>query len=210
MEAVLDQRAIARKPQQQRAKDRFVRVLDEAEALLLDAGLNGFSIPELANRLGYTRASIYKFFPTPYAVLNELLNRYLHALELHLNCHAERLIGLPWRRLTAAIVELAAEFHNANPVGRLLILGGPVTDDSYRAQEITVQHLGRLARLLMKEHGFELPEEPDVPMLAVDIGTTCFRVSYFKHGEITAAYRDEAARAMIAYLAHYAGEDERG
>jgi hypothetical protein len=141
-------------------------------------------------------------------VLNELLNRYLHALERHLSEHAERLIGLPWRQLAAAIVELAAEFHNANPVGRLLILGGPVTDDSYRAQEITVQHLGRLARLLMKHRGFELPEEPDVSMLAVDIGTTCFRVSYFKHGEITPAYRDEASRAMIAYLSHYAGEDD--
>ncbi|MES1942505.1 regulatory protein TetR [Salinisphaera sp. PC39] len=207
MEAALDERAIARKPQQQRAKDRFERVLDTAETLLLEAGLGGFSIPELANRLGYTRASIYKFFPTPYAVLNELLNRHLHALETELNRHAERLLDLPWPRLTEAIVTLAADFHNAHPVGRLLILGGPVTDDSYRAQEITIQHLGRLARVLMHRQGVELPDEPDAATLAVDIGTTCFRVSFFKHGEITPAYRDEAARAMVAYLSHYAGEE---
>lgn len=210
METALDTRAIARRPQQQRAKDRFERVLEAAESLLLEAGLGGFSIPELANRLGFTRASIYKFFPTPYAVLNELLNRHLQALEEELGEQGERLLALPWRQLARAIVTLAADFHNAHPVGRLLILGGPVTDDSYRAQEIAIERLGHLARLLMQRHGVELPNEPDVATLAVDIGTTCFRVSFFKHGEITPAYRQEAARAMVAYLSEYTTATEDG
>jgi AcrR family transcriptional regulator len=206
MNQVLSSDALPRRPLQQRAKERFERVLEEAETLLLEAGLGGFSIPLLAERLGYPRATIYKFFPTPYAVLNELLGRCLARLEQALVREAAPVVaqGLPWREAAQLLVTHAAAFHNANPVARLLILGGPVSDESYRAQEITIQHLGSLTRRLFDTVGVKLPQEPDVATLAIDIGTTCFRHSVFLHGEITPAYRDEAVYAMLAYLSRYA------
>jgi AcrR family transcriptional regulator len=206
MNQALSSDALPRRPLQQRAKDRFERVLAEAEALLLETGLGGFSIPLLAGRLGYPRATIYKFFPTPYAVFNELLRRCLAELEETLVREAAPVVaqGLPWREAARLLVTHAAAFHNAKPVARLLILGGPVSDESYRAQEITIQHLGGLARQLLAAVGITLPAEPDVATLAVDIGTTCFRHSVLLHGEITPAYRDEAVYAMVAYLARYA------
>ena len=206
MNQVLSSDALPRLPLQQRAKDRFERVLEEAEILLLESGLGGFSIPLLAERLGYPRATIYKFFPTPYAVLNELLRRCLGRLEEALVREAAPVVtqGLPWREAARLLVTHAAAFHNANPVARLLILGGPVSDESYRAQEITIQHLGSLTRRLFATIGVTLPEEPDVATLAIDIGTTCFRHSVFLHGEITPAYRDEAVYAMVSYLSRYA------
>ncbi|HZR37597.1 MAG TPA: TetR/AcrR family transcriptional regulator [Nevskia sp.] len=206
MNQALSQDALPRQPLQQRAKDRFERVLEEAEALLLEAGLGGFSIPLLAERLGYPRATIYKFFPTPYAVFNELLRRCLARLEETLVREAAPVMaqGLPWREAARVLVTQAAAFHNANPVARLLILGGPVSDESYRAQEITIQHLGSLTRRLFDTVGIRVPQEPDVATLAIDIGTTCFRHSVFLHGEITPAYRDEAVYAMLAYLSRYA------
>lgn len=206
MNQALNRDALPRQPLQQRAKERFERVLEEAEALLLEAGLGGFSIPLLAERLGYPRATVYKFFPTPYAVLNELLRRCLAQLEESLALKAEPVVarGLPWREAARLLVTHAAAFHNANPVARLLILGGPVSDESWRAQEITIQHLGSLTRRLFAAVGVKLPQEPDVATLAIDIGTTCFRHSVFLHGAITPAYRDEAVYAMVAYLARYA------
>ncbi|MDR3417891.1 MAG: TetR/AcrR family transcriptional regulator [Nevskia sp.] len=199
--------ALARQPLQQRAKDRFERVIEASESLLLEKGLEGFSIPLLAERLGYARATIYKFFPTPYAVYNELLRRYLARLEeaLYRAGADSQASSISWQEATAAFVSLAADFHNANPVGRLLILGGPVTDESYRAQEITIAHLGSLTRRLLAGAGIVLPEmEPDTAALAVDIGTTCFRHSVFLHGTVTPSYRDEAVYAMVAYLSRYA------
>jgi hypothetical protein len=44
---------------------------------------------------------------------------------------------------------------------------------------------------------------PDVTTLAADIGTACFRRSFFEHGEITPAYRDAAVAAMTGFLAPY-------
>jgi AcrR family transcriptional regulator len=211
MTTLLHERAVARQPRQHRAKERFDQVLDAAQALLREGGLNAFSIPALAERLGYTRASIYKFFPTPYAVLNELAQRCLGQLESQLNSRASEVLTRPWPEAMRELVWGAAKFYNGNPVARLLVLGGPVSDDSYRAQEYTIQRLGKLARELLLARGIVLPKaRPDAATLLVEIGTTCLRLSQFLHGEITNEYREEAYHAMYAYLQRYAaGTDKR-
>lgn len=200
----LDQRAVARQPRQMRARVRFDQVIDAAEALLRAEGLGAFSIPEIAEKLGYTRASIYKFFPTPYAVLNELVTRKLAALEERLMHLAPQVLTQPWPQAMRAMVLKAAAFYNADLVARILVLGGPVTDDSYRAQELTIQRLGGLARELLLTRGLQIPKaRPDAAMLLVEVGTTCFRVSQFLHGRITPEYQEEAVQVMQAYLARY-------
>lgn len=196
--------ATARRPQQERGHKRFETVLNEAEALLLEKGLEGFSIPTLAERLDFSRRSIYKFFPTPYAVLNELTLRYLDKLKTTLIAEADTLLTLTHQDTVARIAAIGADFYNAHPVARLLILGGPVTDNSYRAQSLVVQAIGKAAGAYMQMRGMKLPvTSPDVANLTVEICLTCYRVSYLHHGKITDAYRDEAAYAMQAYLSKY-------
>ncbi len=203
MDDALDPQAVARQPTQQRAKERFNSILQEAEVLLIEKGLSGFSIPDLAERLGYTRGSVYAYFPTPYAILNELVKRYLVDLEALFYARAAELRELDWREGIARVVELAVRFHNANPAARLLILGGAVTDDSYRAQELTNKHLGELGRKVWSPSRILPKGPPDVTTLCVDIGTAVFRRSFFEHGEITPAYRDAATAAMTGFLAPY-------
>jgi AcrR family transcriptional regulator len=204
MNQPLDPGAIARQPTQQRSKARFDRVLEAAETLLLDVGLSGFSIPVLAERLGYTRGSVYAFFPTHYAILNELVVRYLVELETVFYSRADELVLMPWRDAVGAVVNLAADFHNSHPAARLLILGGAATDDSYRAQEMTIKRLGDLARAVWARNGVKLPKgPPDITTLATEIATAVMRRSFFEHGEITRPYREAAVRAMLAFLAEY-------
>jgi AcrR family transcriptional regulator len=199
-------KAVPRQPFQQRAKDRFEHVIEEAQVLLLEQGIAGFSIPALAERLGYVRGTIYNLFPTPNALLNELVQRYLGELETALVAEGGRLIDRPWQETLRGISVIAANFYNSRPVARMLLLGAPVSDESYRAFELTIQHLGGLANQLLVQRGLELPPAPpDIAMLAVELGTTCFRVSVLMHGEITAAYQEEARRVMVAYLSEFLG-----
>lgn len=203
MNDALDPAALARQPTQQRAKDRFDRILKEAEKLLIEQGLSGFSIPDLAQRLGYTRGSVYAYFPTPYAILNELVHQYLIELEGYFHGRLDELRRLPWREGVAAVVDHAVTFHNSNPAARLLILGGAVTDSSYRAQEQTNKRLGALGGMAWSIK-MQLPKNaPDMLTLAADIGTACFRRSVFEHGTITKAYRDAAVDAMTGFLSTY-------
>jgi AcrR family transcriptional regulator len=210
MAVALKVEARARQPQQSRGRARFEQVLQEARKLLRAEGLNGFSIPALAERLDCPRASIYKFFPTPYAVLNELVQRYLAELEAQLTRRSRDVLELDWPEAMKAIVWEAVRFYNANRLARLLVLGGPVSDDSYRAQELTIQRLGDLTRELLLKVGVQLPKSrPDAATLLIEIGTSCLRVSQFLHGEITPEYREEAYQAMRAYLARYAAPPAR-
>ncbi len=194
----------ARTPLQQRGQARFEVVLDAASTLLKEQGFTGFSIPALAERLGFTRASIYNFFPTPFAVLNELAKRELVALEERLMPLSEGQPRASWVKQIHRTVREVAQFYRERPVAQLLILGGPLTDESYRAQAITIQHLGSLSQRMFHVAGVALPQEPvDVMVLAVEIGTSCLRHSVFRHGHITPDYVEAAAEAMVRYLTPY-------
>lgn len=199
----LDPLAVARQPTQQRAKERFDRILQEAETLLVEEGLSGFSIPAVAERLGFTRGSVYAYFPTPYAILNELVRRYLVELESEFHARMGQLRSMHWREGIEAVVDHAVQFHNSHPAARLLILGGAVTDDSYRAQEQTNKRLGNLGRKAWTLTARLPAGAPDIITLSADIGTACFRRSFFEHGEITPAYRDAAVVAMSSFLDTY-------
>lgn len=206
MNEALDPLAIARRPTQKRAQERFDRILEEAERVLIERGLSGFSIPVIAERLGFTRGSVYAYFPTPYAVLNELVQRHLRELEKVFFSDAEELRKLGWRDGIARVVDHAVAYHNAHPAARLLLLGGAVTDDSYRAQELTNKRLGKLGRMAWPTARLAPDAPPDIGTLSADIGTACFRRSFFEHGEITTEYRDAAIAAMTGFLEHYARE----
>jgi AcrR family transcriptional regulator len=204
MDDLRPERSAARAPTQLRGQARFEIVLDAARQLLGEQGFAGFSIPALAEHLGFTRASIYNFFPTPYAILNELARRELQALEAHLVRRMARLKPSAWRDRIRLTVGEAARFYNQNPVARLLVLGGSLTDEGYRAQAVTIQHLGGLSQRMFADAGIALRREPvDVMVLAVELGVACFRHSVFAHGRITPAYEAEAAEVMTRYLEPY-------
>lgn len=202
MKPALDSRTLARKPTQQRAKDRTTIVLQEAEALLLETGLSGFSIPTLAGRLDFPRATIYKFFPTPYALLNELAERHLAALEAKLSHQAIALRNLKnWEDGVSGMVRAAARYYQSHPVAYSLLLGPPISDSSHRAFEYTISRLGALTRSYLVDHGIRVPPgPPDIPALAVEFGTASFRMSYFLHGRITSPYIEAAVDVMLAFL----------
>jgi AcrR family transcriptional regulator len=194
-------KAFARKPQQERARLRFERVLEEARKLLLERGLAEFSIPELAVRLRCARAAIYNFFPTPSAIFNELTQRYILDLETTLLRNAPAADKLSWQDGAHAFARLAASFYNQNPAACILILGGPSSSDSYLAQALLLQRLGALVEHRFAQRGIALPQSPpNVALLSVEIGTACLRASFFLHGKVTPEYAREAGDAMVAYL----------
>lgn len=193
---------LARKPQQQRAKDRVQAVLQAAEDLLVDSGVPGFSIPTLAERLGYPRATIYKFFPTPYALFNELAERHLSALEQHLGAYSRDLAAArSWQEAIGSMVHAAADYYGRHPAAAVVLLTGPVSDSSFRALEYTISRLGSVARELLDAHEIRVPAgPPDIAALAVEFGTASFRMSYFLNGRITPEYTEAAVDAMISFL----------
>lgn len=191
----------ARLPLQDRSRLRVSLILQAAEALLETKGLSGFSIPVLAEQLGYPRATIYKFFPTPYALLNTLAERHLDALEKALYNHAKNFTEVTdWRVVTRHMVEAAALYYQQQPVACTLLLGGPVTDESYRSLEYSINRLGKLTHNMLQQAGLSLKETPYEAALAIEYGTASFRFSYFLHQTITPEYIEAAGDVMLAFI----------
>lgn len=193
-----------RAPVQPRAQARCDAVLAEARALLAEEGLSGFSIPVLAERLRFPRASIYNFFPTPQAILNELARSGLMELERWLGRAFLRQPTQNWREQVRRSIEVVVEFYAQRPVDRLLILGAPASDDTYRAVLLSCQHLGDTARRFFEAAGVVIPRAPvDILPLAVDLGTTCLRHSVLAHDRITTEYQEAAVQTMVRILEPY-------
>jgi hypothetical protein len=113
---------------------------------------------------------------------------------------------MTWQAAGRELAALTARFYNRNPAARILILGGPASSDSYRAQILLIQRLGAMVERVFAAYGVVLPpSSPNVALLCVEIGSACYRVSYFLHGKVTPEYEREAGSAMIAYMTPYVG-----
>src|SRR5262245_36450816 len=109
-------RGVHRTPIQRRAQTRCDAVLAAARELLEEKGLSGFSIPALATRLGSPKTSVYNFFPTPQAVLNELARLGLAELEDRLNRQSAAEPTRDWKKQIANSMAVVARFYEERPV----------------------------------------------------------------------------------------------
>jgi len=62
-----------------RRQETIEEILDIAEAVMTEEGVNGLSLSEVARRLGVQPPSIYKYFPSLMAVYDALFSRGQHA-----------------------------------------------------------------------------------------------------------------------------------
>src|SRR5262245_36561992 len=58
-----------------RRQETIDEILDLAEAIMTEEGVNGLSLAEVARRLGVTSPSLYKYFPSLMAVYDALFAR---------------------------------------------------------------------------------------------------------------------------------------
>ncbi|HSW11867.1 MAG TPA: TetR/AcrR family transcriptional regulator [Solimonas sp.] len=193
-----------RPPLQQRGQARTEAVLAAARDLLAQEGLSGFSIPALAERLGFSRMSIYHFFPSQGAIIGELARRALDELERRVVSHALEHPEVRWKGQIAGLLGAVVEYFDEDPVAQLLILGGGLTAEGYTEQSRTVLRLGNLTNRLFESGGLSLPRKPiDTPVLLIDLGITCMRMSVQLHGRVTPDYQREVVETMARYIEPY-------
>jgi len=78
-----------------RRQETIEEILDIAEAVMTEEGVNGLSLSEVARRLGVQPPSIYKYFPSLMAVYDALFSRGQRAnLDVMRTAMAEALPGL--------------------------------------------------------------------------------------------------------------------
>jgi AcrR family transcriptional regulator len=67
-------------PQQERSRARFQALLDVAEEVIAESGLDGLQMREVARRANLPIASVYHYFPSSTALIRTLLEKHLQTL----------------------------------------------------------------------------------------------------------------------------------
>ncbi len=106
-----------RLPQQHRGQKRVEQILDAAEALIAELGLEGVTTNSIAERAGSSMGSLYHFFPGGKdAVIEALGRRYMeHMRALNAKAMDVSLARVPLRDLFRGIVMGMADFIAATP-----------------------------------------------------------------------------------------------
>ena len=64
-------------PKQQRSKDRIKIILETAEKILVEQGVEDITIANISKQSNLKRTSTYKFFPHPNDIKIALIERYI-------------------------------------------------------------------------------------------------------------------------------------
>lgn len=199
----MDPRVRMKKPMQQRTLDRMAKVFASTEALLLEHGPEGVSIPDVAEASGVPRASIYQFYPNKYLLFAAIADGYMADCIAVIREGGGVLAGRSWQEVTPVLVSAAANLFNERPVASILVLGWPMSRETYLSQETTLAEIGAALRVIFDNcrPSMTLPETVDVMHLVVELAFAVFKHSFFQYGRITPDMTQQATLIIEAYLA---------
>ncbi|MGB0920087.1 MAG: TetR/AcrR family transcriptional regulator [Alphaproteobacteria bacterium] len=195
-----------RQPKQARGRAKVERILDAATQLVKKHGADALSSPAVAELAGIPVASVYQFFPTRYAILNELSRRHMAALE-------ERITKVVadgvdhWMDGFDASIDVVAAYLNKEPVARELFLRGPIIPE---VLNVSLESDDRIADFVMAV----LPENDQKRIeamkpglsparVAINLVIATFATGMRMEGSVTENARAEARRVVRAYLSSY-------
>jgi AcrR family transcriptional regulator len=158
-------------PKQARSERSLYRLLDAAEALIVERGLGGLSIPEVVRRAGSSVGGFYARFRDKNELLRALEERFFLQVQARLDALADerRWQGQPVADIVAAAVEeLVSVTESRRELIRAFLFRATqdvkIRDDAIRFRNRAAERVATL--LVAKAAGFRHPD----PVLAIDLG----------------------------------------
>ena len=192
-----------RRPQQRRAHQTVEAVLDAVVRILKREGVEAVTTNRVAAVAGVSIGSVYQYFPDKRAIFTALHDRHLEQMarliEVTLVAHAEASL----EQLVRALVGSLVEAHGADPeLHELLRTEVPFGAGVARSFEARLRNAFHLA-ITSREDGRRTARDLDRILFVVPL-----MVEALAHGVALrrparlslAAAKDEAARAVLAYL----------
>lgn len=197
-----------RLPVQARSRERVQRILRVTEGLLGEMKPAAITPGLIAQRAAVSRASLYQFFPTKFAVFNEIAREYIvefcRMIEERFDPGPQR----SWRRAVSCWVDAATEFFHGHPPARALFYGDAGTTEIVTADWEGDRKLAQtLRRLIVEKCRIARTPDPelgiDVFLVAVEIADAIFAITLHEHRQVSDAVRAEIKDAQTSYLARH-------
>jgi len=185
-----------RKPTRKPGIERYNRIIEAAEGLILEANsLQGITLEAVAQRAGVPRVSLYYFFDSIESLLDALYQRGVQKMVASLP-QAPR--AADWREMMLLYVDGVRDFYLSNRVEMILALL-PV---SLLSVNQVSRDFGQSLFQLLHTQGL-VPKTQKVLRaceMTSELADLVWRKSLIEKGTLTPAYTREVKRVVIAYL----------
>jgi len=185
-----------RKPTRKPGIERYNRIIEAAEGLILEANsLQGITLEAVAQRAGVPRVSLYYFFDSIESLLDALYQRGVQKMVASLP-QAPR--AADWREMMLLYVDGVRDFYLSNRVEMILALL-PI---SLLSVNQVSRDFGQSLFQLLHAQGL-VPKTQKVLRaceMTSELADLVWRKSLIEKGTLTPAYTREVKRVVIAYL----------
>ena len=111
---------------QDRSRKRIEIILETAEKILLEDGIDQVTIANISNRSGLKRTSTYKFFQTPEAIKSMLISNYLNMCALDFEEKTSNINTSEPSVVVMRSVEILFNFYSEHESAQKLLLSSSV------------------------------------------------------------------------------------
>jgi len=195
-------------PVQARSRERYDKILDASELLILELGLSETSVHLIAKRAGVSRASVYQYFTSKEFIIDSLAKKHFESVFTLYEKRIRTTKITKWQDLAEILVQVSYEFYIQQPIREKIFLS---LDSSISVRKTAAERLTVFSNWFIQyfDQYFELPENVQLNekiALCININDAAYLRSLSLYGQLTPAYRDEAIFAVKGYLTHYLGD----
>jgi AcrR family transcriptional regulator len=192
---------------QRRGVQRRERLLRAARELIARLPLAEVTYAGVCARAGVPASSAHHFYPDLDAVFRALLEAHRADMDAALMRPLKARDTRSWQAIVECLVDRAARYHRAHPVGAKLAIGGETPPQIKRIDRDADRGRAGFA-LRVAEEVFVVPRFADktrVAYVATELVDTVFTASMLETGRLTPAYVKLAKLAAIGFLSQYLG-----
>jgi AcrR family transcriptional regulator len=194
---------------QNRSRERINTILDTADKILLEHGVEEITVANIAKYSGLKRTSTYKFFPTPDSLKAMMISRYLDACLKDVKENSSNISTDQPSIIVMRCVEMLYDFFKNSKGAQILILSNslvtPVPSSSLHELSSEIQ--------LIIEVNIKLPEmfnKDGVFRVFTQIILSILSLNTKESGELNEVGKIEAHRAAHAYLLNWINQSNQG
>jgi AcrR family transcriptional regulator len=192
---------------QLRGMQRRERLLRAARDLIARRPLSNVTYAGVCARAGVPASSAQHFYPDLDAVFRALLEAHRAEMDAALMRPLRARDTRSWQAIVECLVDRAARYHRAHPVGAKLAIGGETPPQIKRMDRDADRGRAGFA-LRVAAEVFVVPRFADmerVAFVAAELVDTVFTSSMLEAGRLTPDYVGLAKLAAIGFLSHYLG-----
>ena len=190
---------------QERSKKRIQIILETAEIILLDEGLESLTIANISKYSGLKRTSTYKFFPTADSLKEALIIKYINDCSKYFE---EKSYNINTENLSVVIlryVEILYDYFQESSSAQIIILKNtvnpPIDSSVIRILSTTIQSY--------IESNIKLPDmhnKDGIYRVLTQVVISIFSLNVKESGLLNETGKIEAHRAGYSYMQNWVNQ----